>query len=121
MSIASMCSSMPSSTSRRTGGRPTLLRRSSFSSAKSRFSASSSSTSMSSLRVTRKVVCEITCMPVNSCPRCREMISSSGRKRPSANLTSLDSTGGTLTRANCRPPVCGFFSRTARLIDSPEM
>jgi hypothetical protein len=46
---------MPRSTSRRTGGRPTLRRSSSFSSATRMFSASSSSTSRSSLRVTRKV------------------------------------------------------------------
>ena len=30
-------------------------------------------------------------------------------------------TVGTLTRANCRAPVCGLRTSTARLIDSPEM
>ena len=53
-SRSSTCWSMVSSTSSRTGG-PKRRRSSPFSSAASRFSASSSSTSRSSLRVTRKV------------------------------------------------------------------
>ena len=120
-SSSSIFGSMSSSTSSRTGGRPTLRRSSSFSSASSRFSASSSSTSTSSLRVTRKVWCWTTCMPLNSWSRWRAMTSSSATKRPSASGMKRGSTLGTLTRANCRTPVSGLRTSTARLIDRPEM
>ena len=112
---------MSSSTSSRTGGRPTLRRSSSFSRASSRFSASSSSTSTSSFRVTRNAWCWTTCMPLNSWSRCRAITSSKATYRPSASGMNRDSTVGTLTRANCRMPVSGLRTRTARLIDRPEM
>ena len=118
---SSIFGSMSSSTSSRTGGRPTLRRSSSFSRASSRFSASSSSTSRSSLRVTRNVWCCTTCMPLKSWSRCRAITSSNATNRPSASCRNRGSTAGTFTRANCRTPVTGFLTSTARLIDSPEM
>ena len=60
-------------------------------------------------------------MPVKSWSRCRAITSSRATNRPSASFTNRGSTLGTLTRANCRMPVTGFFTSTARLIDRPEM
>ena len=129
---------MPSAISRRTGG-PKRRRSSSFSIAFRRFSASSSSTSTSSLRVTRNVWCSCTTMPGNSCSRCSEMTSSTGTNdigpfsgdaactsgalgRPDASTAmNRGSSGGTLTRAKCSLPVAGLVTTTARLSDSPEM
>src|SRR4051794_31244980 len=116
---------MSSATSRRTGG-PKRRRRSSFSRACSRFSASSSSTSRSSLRVTRKVWCSSTSMPGKSWSRWAAMTSSSGTKRhrwcssPSTAM-SRGSSGGTFTRAKCCFSVAGLRRMTARLSESPEM
>ena len=111
MRISSIRGSMSSSTSRRTGGRPTLRRSSSFSRASSRFSASSSSTSTSSFRVTRKTWWLTTCMPLNSWSRWRAMTSSSGTKRPSPSDMNRGSTVGTLTRANWRTPGLGVLDQ----------
>ena len=129
---------MPSAISRRTGG-PKRRRSSSFSIAFRRFSASSSSTSTSSLRVTRNVWCSWTTMPGNSCSRCSEMTSSTGTNdigpfsgdaactsgalgRPDASTAmNRGSSGGTLTRAKCSLPVAGLVTTTARFSDSPEM
>ena len=129
---------MPSAISRRTGG-PKRRRSSSFSIAFSRFSASSSSTSTSSLRVTRNVWCSWTTIPGKSVSRCSEMTSSTGTNdigpfsgeaactsgalgRPDASTAmNRGSSGGTLTRAKCSLPVAGLVTTTARFSDSPEM
>ena len=115
-----MCWSMDSSTSRRTGG-PKRRRSRSFSSAASRFSASSSSTSRSSLRVTRKVCTPSTSMPGNSRLRCSPMTSSSGTNRWLPTDTNRSKIGGTFTRAKCSLPVFGLRTSTAMLSESPEM
>src|SRR5665648_1169023 len=70
---------MSSASSSRTAG-PKRRRSSSFSIACRMFSASSSSTSTSSLRVTRKVWCSSTSMPGNRVSRCTAMMSSRGTK-----------------------------------------
>ena len=94
-------------------------RRSSFSMACSRFSASSSSTSTSSLRVTRKVWCSSTSMPGKSCVQVDGddvlerhervgplsgsavcVLGALGRPRASTAM-NRGSSGGTLTRAKC--------------------
>ncbi len=94
---------------------------------------SSSSTSRSSLRVTRKVKCSRISIPGKRWSRWAEMTSSSGTKRVSYMSARGDSsrpgtirmrrgsTGGTLTRAKCSLAVLGLTSTTARLSDRPEM
>ncbi|CPU64169.1 Uncharacterised protein [Mycobacteroides abscessus] len=137
-SSARMRGLMPGVSSRRTGG-PNRRRSSSFSIAWSRFSASSSSTSTSSLRVTRNRWCSRTSMPGKRWSRCWAMTSSIGTNdvgprsgdavcdvgalgRPRASTAmNRGSSGGTLTRAKCSLPVVGFATTTARLSESPEM
>ncbi len=85
------------------------------------FSASSSSTSRSSLRVTRKVWEASTSMPVKSFLRCSPMTSSIGTKRWLPSPTKRPKVGGTFTRAKCSVPVLGWRTITARLSERPEM
>ena len=120
VSRSSTCEVIDSSTSRRTGG-PNFRRSSSFSRAWSRFSASSSSTSRSSLRVTRKVWNCNTSMPGNSRRRCSPMTSSRGTNRWLPRATNLLNVGGTFTRAKCSLPVLGLLTRTAMFRERPEM
>ena len=128
-----------SATSRRTTG-PKRRRSSSCSIAVSRFSASSSSTSKSSLRVTRNVCDSSTFIPGNSVSKCAAITSSRGTKfvpafvaarssvaTPSksgitdSTLTRRGSDCGTLTRAKYVLSVASFRTTTARLRDRPEM
>src|SRR6478672_7244130 len=88
--MSSTLGSMSSSTSRRIGG-PKRRRVSSFSRAVRRFSASSSSTSRSSLRVTRKEKCSCTSIPGKSWSRWLAMTSSSGTKRLRSTSASTSS------------------------------
>ena len=60
----------------------------------------SSSTSRSSLRVTRKAWCSTISMPLKSWPRWAAITSSSGTNRALDAATNLGSCDGTLTRAN---------------------
>ena len=115
-----MWSSMDSSTSSRTDG-PNLRRSSSFSRAARRFSASSSSTSRSSLRVTRNVCTPSTSMPGNSRFMWSAITSSSGTNLCGPTGTNREKIGGTLTRAKCSLSVLGLRTSTARFRDSPEM
>ncbi len=125
-----MFGAMSSTTSRRTGG-PKRRRSSSFSRACSRFSASSSSTSRSSLRVTRKKWCSTISMPANRCSRCWAITSSSVTKRatrpavlpargPSTEI-SRGMVSGTFRRAKSSLPLTGLRTTTARFSESPEM
>ena len=108
------------------GARPrrAAARRTSSSMVLSRSSTSSSSISMSLLRVTRKTVsCSIS-MPGNSSARCRRMTFSSGVKtccgaRPGSagSGTKRGSTLGTCTTANNFSALPGRCSTTARLSD----
>src|SRR5665647_3074270 len=122
---------MSSASSSRTAG-PKRRRSSSFSIACRMFSASSSSTSTSSLRVTRKVWCSSTSMPGNRVSKCTAMTSSTGTKDvgplprsavwvlgalgrpPASTAMNRGSSGGTLTRAKCSFPVVGLITTTGK-------
>jgi len=118
-------SSMSSVISSRMGG-PNRRRSNSLSSAWIRFSLSSSSTSTSSLRVTRNSWCSRTSIPGNNSCTWLEMRSSMGiyRSRPLASSGSAmnrERIRGTLRRANWVLWVLGLRIRTERLSDKPEI
>ncbi len=115
-----MYGSIDSSTSRRTGG-PNRRRISSFSSAFRMFSVSSSSTSRSSLRVTRNAWWASTSIPGKSSSRCAPITSSSGTYRSGDASRNRDRDCGTFTRAKCLCPDTGLRTTTARLRLSPDM
>ena len=121
ISNSSILGSMSSSTSSRTGGRPTLRRSNSFSRASSRFLG----VVLLDLDVfvaghPERVVSH----DLHAAEQLIEVMSDHILQRDIAAFGQRDeaeSMVGTLTRANWRMPVSGLRTSTARLIDRPEM